>query len=81
MNDSPAPQATARRTDAASNAIIRVGIVLFVAGLASIIVSFAAPVFDTHLSSYFYIAAMLCPLGMIVGVVGALLSGRRHQDD
>lgn len=91
MNDSPVPPSTAEDpagataepagagSTALSTGIIALGIALFVIGLASIIISFAAPAFDTHLSDYFYLAAMLCPLGMIVGVVGALFSGRRRR--
>lgn len=62
-----------------STGIIAAGITLFVVGLAAIIISFAAPVFHAHISDYFYLAAMLCPLGMIVGVLGALVSGRRRR--
>ncbi|WP_182345831.1 hypothetical protein [Tomitella gaofuii] len=94
MSDVPTPASTARPGTAAetgtapapvtaghpvSTAIIRLGVALFVVGLVAIVVSFAAPIFHAHLSTYFYFAAMLCPLGMIVGVVGALASGRRRR--
>ncbi|WP_200175179.1 hypothetical protein [Tomitella cavernea] len=88
MSDAPTPASTTRPGTTiepgttghpVSTAIIRLGIVLFAAGLIAIVISFAAPVFHTHLSTYFYFAAMLCPLGMIIGVVGALASGRRQR--
>ncbi|QDQ96973.1 hypothetical protein [Tomitella fengzijianii] len=93
MNDAPTPPITAERAPESgatarqaagaghpvSTAIIRLGIVLFAVGLVAIAISFAAPVFNAHLSTYFYFAAMLCPLGMIVGVAGALVSGRRER--
>lgn len=74
-----APPGTSAPGNPVSTAIIRLGIVLFAVGLVAIVVSFTAPVFNAHLSTYFYFAAMLCPLGMIVGVVGALASGRRQH--
>lgn len=73
------PQGRAGSGHALSTAIIRVGVALFALGVLAIIVSFVAPLFDTRLSTYFYFAAMLCPLGMIVGVAGALVSGRRSR--
>ncbi len=73
------PQAPARGT-AVSTAIIRLGVVLFALGVLSIVVSFVAPLFHSHLSNYFYIAAMACPLGLVICVIGALASGRRQRD-
>lgn len=60
-----------------SSALIWMGVVLFLIGLLSIVVTFVVPLFDWRLSSLFYYLAMLAPAGMILGVVGALASGRR----
>lgn len=75
-NSVPGAPAVGRSTSI-SSALIWTGVVLFILGLLSIVVTFAVPVFDWRLSSSFYYLAMLAPAGMIVGVVGALASGRR----
>lgn len=62
-----------------SSALIWAGVALFVIGLLSILVTFAVPLFDLRLSSAFYYLSMLAPAGMIVGVIGALASGRRAR--
>ena len=72
---------TARRPQArpatVSSALIWAGVVLFLLGLASIIVTFVVPLLDARVTPLFYYLAMLAPAGMILGVIGALASGRR----
>ena len=72
--------ATAARPTTVSSALIWIGVGLFVLGLLSIVVTFAVPLFDWRLSPMFYYLAMLAPAGMIIGVIGALASGRRARD-
>ncbi len=74
---SDASSAHAGRSTTVSSALIWMGVVLFLIGLLSIVVTFVVPLFDWRLSSLFYYLAMLAPAGMILGVVGALASGRR----
>lgn len=71
--------ATAARSTTVSSVLIWIGVGLFVIGLLSIVVTFAVPMFDWRLSPVFYYLAMLAPAGMIVGVIGALASGRRAR--
>lgn len=71
--------ATAANTTTVSSVLIWAGVALFVVGLLSIVVTFAVPLFDLRLSTTFYYLAMLAPAGMIVGVIGALASGRRAR--
>ena len=74
-----ANSAPAARSTTVSSVLIWSGVVLFVLGLLSILVTFAVPLFhfEQRLSTVFYYLAMLAPAGMIVGVIGALASGRR----
>ena len=65
------------RSVTVSNALIWTGVGLFVLGLASIILTFVVPLLDYQISNVFYYLAMLAPAGMILGVIGALVSGRR----
>lgn len=63
----------------ASSALIWAGIVLFVLGLLAIIVTFVVPFLDVRISDSFYLLSMLAPAGMVIGVLGALASGRRAR--
>ena len=79
-NPTDAAAAPITRSTTVSSVLIWLGVVLFALGLLSIVVTFAVPLFDWRLSWVFYYLAMLAPAGMIIGVIGALVSGRRARD-
>jgi len=67
-----------RRRFSASDLFIWTGVGLFCIGLISVIVTFAVAL-EPPASTVFYFLALATPLGMVVGVIGALLSGRRAR--
>ncbi|WP_148302172.1 hypothetical protein [Tomitella biformata] len=72
--------ASAARSTTVSSVLIWLGVALFAVGLLSILVTFAVPLFHWRLSAAFYYLAMMAPAGMVIGVIGALASGRRVRN-
>lgn len=65
-----------QRRFSASDVFIWTGVGLFCIGLIAVIVTFAVAM-QPPASTVFYFLALAAPLGLVFGVIGALLSGRR----
>lgn len=71
--------APAKRPVTLARALIWSAVVLFTLGLLAVILTFISLAFDLKLTVALYYLSMLAPAGMILGIIGALASGRRAR--
>ncbi|MEV0947786.1 hypothetical protein [Rhodococcus sp. NPDC049939] len=79
MAHEPTPENTTApvRTGAG---LLRVAIILFVLGFVAIVAIFLTPILsDSKPGLVLYLIALACPIGFLLGIVVALMQGRRAR--
>ncbi|WP_072687147.1 hypothetical protein [Rhodococcus marinonascens] len=79
MAHEPTPESTTRPSRT-SDGFLRVALTLFALGFVAIVAIFLTPILsDNKPGLVLYLIALACPIGFLLGIVAALMQGRRAR--